>query len=303
MGRERLSGICLGCGGQERRLLYHLPEKGDARIVVCEACGLVQLEELPTSEEIEALYSNGYFEGVGSDAGYEEYANQEKEYLATFDDDVSRILDFVTRGSVLDIGCGYGYFVRQALAAGFDAYGVDLSADGIREAEKHAPGRCFRGTLDDVEELARRRFDVIFASHLIEHIPEPQAFIETLVSRLNEGGIVVLVTPNIESWLARISGRRWVSFKIPEHVAYYTPATISHLLESAGLEVVAIDPAYQYYRLPFLMSKIRELVDPIGRLVPDFEHWASMRNRMLRVTSGSLRVIARAADAPQGAVV
>jgi SAM-dependent methyltransferase len=288
-----VSAGCLSCGGQELRLLYHLPDKGDARIVVCTGCDLAQLEELPSPEEIEALYSEGYFEGVGTDAGYEEYANQEKEYLATFDDDVNRIRDFVTHGSVLDVGCGYGYFVRRALAAGFDAYGVDLSPDGIREAEKHAPGRVFRGTLDEVEALADRRFDVIFASHLIEHIPEPRPLVETLAKRLNEGGIVMFVTPNIESWLARVSGRRWVSFKIPEHVAYYTPTTIRHLLEGAGLEVLATDPAYQYYRLPFLMSKIRELLDPIGRLVPGFEHWASMRDRMLRVTSGSLRVIAR----------
>jgi SAM-dependent methyltransferase len=284
---------CLGCGAEELRLLYHFPDKEDARIVICNACDLAQLEKLPSAEELDALYAEGYFEGVGSDAGYEEYANQEQEYLATFGDDVNRIRDFATEGSILDIGCGYGYFVRRALAAGFDAYGVDLSSDGIREAEKHAPGRVFRGTLDDVEALADRRFDVIFASHLIEHIPDPRPFIETLVPRLNEGGIIMFVTPNLDSWLARVSGRRWVSFKIPEHVAYYTPTTIGHLLEGAGLEVVAVDPAYQYYRLPFLMSKIRELVDPVGRLVPGFEHWTSMRDRMLRVTSGSLRVTAR----------
>jgi SAM-dependent methyltransferase len=287
-----MSGGCLGCGGQGLRLLYHFPEKGDARVVVCSACDLVQLEELPSPEELRELYAEGYFEGVGSEAGYEEYANQEKEYLATFDDDVNRIRDFVTNGSVLDIGCGYGYFVRRALAAGFDAYGVDLSADGIREAEKHTAGRVFRGTIDDVEALAGRRFDVIFASHLIEHIPEPRAFVEALTPRLNDGGIVMFVTPNIKSWLARISGRRWVSFKIPEHVAYYTPATIGELLEDAGLEVVAVDAAYQYYRLPFLMRRIRELIDPFGRLVPRFESWSGFRDRMLRVSSGSMRVIA-----------
>jgi len=251
------------------------------------------------------LHNMGYVFDFHDAKAYEQwYKNQRNRFEVDLENQL--LLDMLnpSRGdSVLDIGCGYGYFVRQALAAGFDAYGVDLSTDGIREAEKHAPGRCFRGTLDDVEELAGRRFDVIFASHLIEHILKPQDFIETLIPHLNEGGIVMFVTPNISSWLARVSGRRWVSFKIPEHVAYYTPATISHLLESAGLEVVAIDPAYQYYRLPFLMSKIREMVDPIGRLVPGFEHWGSMRDRILRVTSGSLRVVARTAERSQEAVI
>lgn len=288
-----MSPLCLDCGGSRLKLRYQLRDKGDACIVACEDCDLVQLEDRPSDAELALLYANGYFEGVGSDAGYEAYANQEQEYLATFDEDVRRIRDFVVEGSVLDVGCGYGYFVRRALAAGFDAYGVDLSADGIREAEKHVPGRVFCGTLDTVEALADRRFDVIFASHLIEHITEPQHFVQSLVGRLSERGVVMFVTPNIESWLAWLSGPRWVSFKIPEHVAYYSPKTIRRLLESADLELLAIDSAYQYYRLPFLMSKIRELLAPIGPRLPRLEDRAGLRHRMLRVTSGSLRAIAR----------
>jgi SAM-dependent methyltransferase len=284
---------CLWCDGESFRLVHHLPDKDDARIVSCESCDLVQLENPPRAEELDALYADGYFEGVGLDAGYEEYANQEQEYLATFADDVRRIKEFVSAGSALDIGCGYGYFVRAAVDAGFDAFGVDLSAEGIREAEKHSPGRVFRGTIDSVEELASKKFDVIFASHLIEHITTPRSFVADLVRHMSDDCIVMFVTPNIESLLARISGPRWVSFKIPEHVAYFSPKTITQLLEGAGLEVVAVDSAHQHYRLPFLMKKIRELVNPLGRVVPRFEHWSLFRDRILRVTSGSIRVIAR----------
>lgn len=284
---------CLFCGGTPLRFLYQLADQNDARIVSCDECDLVQLEKLPTSAELAALYSDGYFEEVGGNTGYEDYASQEKEYLATFRDDVRRILDFADKGSVLDIGCGYGYFIREALAAGLDAYGTDLSSEGIRVASKHAPDRVFRGAIDTIEELADRRFDVIFASHLIEHILDPRSLLDSLIPHMNDRGLLVLVTPNIESWLARISGRRWVSFKIPEHVAYYSPKTIERLLVSVGLDIVAIDSAYQYYRLPFLMSKIRKLLHPLGRVVPELEKSALLRDRIVRVTSGSLRVIAR----------
>jgi SAM-dependent methyltransferase len=298
-----MSSRCLACGERHLRLVHRLPAKGGARIVRCEDCELVQLEERPSPDELHELYAEGYFEGIRRGSGYEEYAAQEREYLATFDDDLRRMLDFVSHGSVLDVGCGYGYFVRRALAAGYEAYGIDLSAEGICEAEKHAPGRVFRGTvetIDSIEALADRSFDIIFASHLIEHITEPRRFVDQLIARLADRGILTLVTPNIESWLARLSGPRWVSFKIPEHVAYYSPKTMRRLLEGAGLEVLAIDPAYQYYRLPFLMNRIRELVDPLGRIVPRFERWTALRHRMLRVTSGSLRAIARRPAAARG---
>ena len=288
-----MSEACLACGGDKSKVVRVIRRAGDARIVECGNCKLVQLAELPSREELDELYSDGYFEGVGKDAGYEIYANQEAEYLRTFSEDVRRIREFVQNGQVLDVGCGFGYFVRSALEGGLDAYGIDLSEEGIREAEKHAPGRVFRGTVGDTDEIAGRSFDVVFASHLIEHITEPVSFLASLMPRLAEDGIVMFVTPNVESWLSRISGSRWVSYKIPEHVAYYSPKTIERLLNEVGLEVIAIDSAYQYYRLPFLMGKIRDLIRPLGAIVPKFENWSAFSHRMIRVTSGSLRVIAR----------
>lgn len=284
---------CLACNSDSGRLVYTLADKGGARIMRCNRCGLTQLDPLPSPEELAHLYADGYFEGVGGEVGYEEYAKQEREYMATFDNDVRRISEFVSSGTLLDVGCGFGYFVRRALEGGFDAYGVDLSAEGICEASKHAAGRFFRGTPVNVEQLSGRRFDVIFASHLIEHIPEPASFVADLVSRLEVGGILVFVTPNIESLLAKVSGPRWVSFKIPEHVAYYTPSTLTNLVTGAGLQVQAIDSAYQYYALPFLMSRVRKLIHPLGKLLPHFENWPAFRGRMLRVTSGSMRMIAK----------
>jgi hypothetical protein len=109
---------------------------------------------------------------------------------------------------------------------------------------------------------------------------------------LRPGGLIVLVTPNIKSLLARVSGSRWVSFKIPEHVSYYDPDTITELLRRTGFTVRAIDPAYQYYAVPFVASRLRELVHPVSRLIPPVERLPFLRTRRIRVTSGSMRVIA-----------
>jgi SAM-dependent methyltransferase len=261
----------------------------------CRLCGLVQLHPLPDASLCSALYGDAYFESPAAGIGYGDYGAQEAEYLETFAEDLRRIAAFVGGGSTLDVGCGYGYFLAAAEAAGFEAWGVDLAPLAVEVARRRFPGRVFAGSPADVAELARRRFDLVFASHVIEHVADPVGFLRDLAGRVSDSGVLVLVTPNVRSLLARVSGRRWVSFKVPEHLAYYSPATIRRLAAAAGLEVMAIDPAYQHYRLAFVAKRLRELVAPLDRLVPRIEERPVLRHRMVRVTSGSMRVIARPA--------
>lgn len=258
----------------------------------CAGCGLVQLVPTPTPETLRALYEgSSYFDGDGG-SGYSEYESQEREYLATFRADVRRIAEFVPSGRVLEVGCGYGYFLQCAADAGYDVYGVDLSPTAIKWAAERFPGRVFCGMLDEIAEIQEQKYDVIFGSHLIEHVTDPGAFLSSAGRLLNPGGVIVLVTPNIKSLLARVSGPRWVSFKIPEHVSYYDPATISELLRRTGFTTLAVDSAYQYYAVPFVAGRLRELLDPVSRLIPRVENLGFLRGRQVRVTSGSMRVLA-----------
>lgn len=283
---------CVLCGGKdfEDRL-----EKNGYRVRRCRACGLTQLNPLPSDEALRALYEDeAYFESSESDRGYGRYAEQEAEYLATFAEEVRHIQRFMPPPArLLDFGCGYGYFMRAAAEAGFDVWGIDLAERAVEEARRHFPDRVFPGTLDEVTQLEKGSFDVIFASHLIEHIPRPAPFVQDLSEYLRPGGLLVFVTPNCASLLARVSGPRWVSFKIPEHVTYFNPATMRLLLENAGLEAIAIESAYQYYRIPFIAYRLRELLHPLSKLIPPVERTPPLRQRLLRITSGSLRSIAR----------
>ena len=260
-------------------------------IAECQACGLVQLQPTPTPETLRALYAtDSYFGGEGS--GYSEYESQETEYLATFREDVRRIAEFVPSGKVLEVGCGYGYFLQCALQAGYDAYGIDLSPTAVKWASERLPERVFCGLLEEVPQIQDQQYDVMFGSHLIEHLTTPGAFLDHAARLLRPGGLMVLVTPNIKSLLSRASGRRWVSYKIPEHVSYYDPNTITDLLSRAGFSVRAVDSAYQYYALPFVATRVRELLDPVSRLIPPIERLPALRTREIRVTSGSMRVVA-----------
>jgi SAM-dependent methyltransferase len=283
---------CLLCGGEKP--LLHRFDKGEYRVASCPDCSLVQLDPTPSTQTLEALYSGEYFGSDDAQAGYGDYGSQETEYLATFAEDVRTIKEHVRGGDVLDVGCGYGYFMQVASDAGFRPFGLDLSAEAVERANARFPGRVFRGTLKDSGLPADQKFDVVFASHVVEHIIEPVDFMRAIVARLRPGGLVVLVTPNIESLLSRVSGSRWVSFKIPEHVSFFSPTTISALIRRSGsFESITVKPAYQYYRLPFVASKVRKLIAPLDRLVLPVERAPWVRDRIIRVTSGSLRAVAQ----------
>ncbi|HEY3562516.1 MAG TPA: class I SAM-dependent methyltransferase [Kribbella sp.] len=286
MRDEAVCILCAARGGFRRRF-----SKDGYAIAECLTCGLVQLRPTPSPETLRALYeTDSYFDGVGS--GYSEYESQQAEYLATFREDVRRIAEFVPSGKVLEVGCGYGYFLQCALDAGYDAYGIDLSPTAVKWASERLPDRVFCGLLEEVPEIQGQQYDVIFGSHLIEHLTEPGAFLERAGRLLRPGGVIVLVTPNIGSLLSRASGRRWVSYKIPEHVSYYDPHTITELLNRAGFSVRTVDSAYQYYALPFVATRVRELLHPASRLIPPVERLSFLRTRHIRVTSGSMRAIA-----------
>jgi 2-polyprenyl-3-methyl-5-hydroxy-6-metoxy-1,4-benzoquinol methylase len=281
---------CVLCDGDGFRVRHRID--GFA-VCECRGCGLVQVVPMPARARLDELYGDDYFESDEAGRGYGDYAGQDAEYLATFSEDARRIAGFASGGALLEVGCGFGYFLEAAAAEGFDVWGVDAAERAVAESARRFPGRIFRGPPSQVEALAGRRFDVIFAAHLIEHVSEPRPFVADLAARLAPGGHLVLVTPDVRSWLSRLSGSRWVSYKLPEHVTFYAPDTMRRLLHDAGLEVRAVDPAHQVHRLPFVMSRVRALIRPLDRLIPPIERAPFLRDHMLRVSSGSLRAIAR----------
>lgn len=104
------------------------------------------------------------------------------------------VLRFRSGGSLLEAGCGYGLFLREA-AAHFECVGCDVSEHAIRRARDVVPARVPL-LVSSLDSLAlRRRFDVVAAFDAIEHVSALPAVFRSAEALLHPGGLLVFTVP------------------------------------------------------------------------------------------------------------
>ncbi len=108
------------------------------------------------------------------------------------------LVDGAPRGALLDVGCGFGFAVDAWSRLGRGpATGVEL-ADYGQVGARMLGITVHDQLLDDCAALAGRQFDVVYASEVIEHVPDPRAFVASLARYLAPDGLLVLTTPAMD---------------------------------------------------------------------------------------------------------
>lgn len=155
-------------------------------------------------------------------------------------------------GKLLDVGAASGALVEQALQIGYAAEGIEPSRwlHG-KAAERGLPVHL--GTLPHPE--ARGPYDVVTMVDVIEHVPQPLEVIRRVREVLAPGGIMLIVTPNVGSWAARLLGWRWWHFRAA-HIGYFTPKTLDLLMGRAGLSRIHSGTVVWYFDLGYLGERM-----------------------------------------------
>lgn len=228
-------------------------EMGEFRIRKCESCSIVFLDHHPDPDMLRAFYSEEYFRAGGDDRGYESYADCEPFLTKTFRNRVARLHRHVPGGNVLDIGCGYGFFLK-CLDDRFKGIGLDISEHAVRVAREES------GVEAGVGPLTRSAFPVDHFSlvtmwDVIEHLPDPRDTLDIVHGVLKDDGVLALTTGNVESVAARVSGKRWHLFTLPDHLWFFSRRTLTDLLEKVGFRVVEIRNEWSYYSVDYLIER------------------------------------------------
>jgi 2-polyprenyl-6-hydroxyphenyl methylase / 3-demethylubiquinone-9 3-methyltransferase len=163
---------------------------------------------------------------------------------------VARRLPDTAGVRLLDVGCGAGLAAEALARLGFDVLGLDAAAETIAAARAHAAGQNLRlayrsGAPEDL--LAEeKRFHVVTALEVIEHVPDPAVFMRTLAGLLQPGGLLFVSTLN-RTALSFLSAKvgaeyllRWLPVGTHDWHKFITPRELVGLLRDSGLRMMDV---------------------------------------------------------------
>ena len=170
------------------------------------------------------------------------------------------------RGRLLDVGCGSGLFLRRMRSLGWSVSGVDSDPEAVRAARSTLGNdEVHLGSVEKLE-LADTSFEAITMSHVVEHLPDPAEALRACRRLLVPGGWLVLATPNARSLGSRRLGRDWRGWEPPRHLHVFNPATLTRIVEAAGLRVRTLRTLSAAAYFLWLGSVLPESVS--GRALP-----------------------------------
>ncbi|WP_128106522.1 class I SAM-dependent methyltransferase [Azoarcus sp. DN11] len=140
-------------------------------------------------------------------------------------------------GALLDVGCGNGRFLAVAREMGWRAEGIDFDEQAVRAAR--AEGLQVRHGGIELFDDVRERYDVITASHVIEHVHDPVDMLVRIHRLLKPGGRLWLETPNLASLGHRLYGPNWRGLEPPRHLVLFTPDSLRAALRKAGFSRIS----------------------------------------------------------------
>ncbi|RJR30248.1 class I SAM-dependent methyltransferase [Candidatus Microgenomates bacterium] len=219
-----------------------LCRKNGFKIINCEKCQFIHISPLPKAENIQKIYPKKYYEEESP--YWIKKTLAEKDYwLLTYSEKFEYLETIITqkRKKILDIGSFIGLFLQVGKKRGWEVLGIEPSQKASRIAQKNGiPTRI--DFFENVTFQAQEKFDVINSELTFEHILNPVEVMTKAHSLLNNGGILVVQVPNdfslIQAYLHKDFKKPFYWVSPPHHINYFTPDSMSKLLERCGFQVI-----------------------------------------------------------------
>ncbi len=213
------------------------------------ASGYLSTLPLPTPDELQKFYAETYYQAPSSNTYQESYDQLEIDYKNLKCDVLIHALNYnapVGEKTFLDIGAGEGFLLNAAEQNGFDVTGLDYSAYGVGKFFPHLLPRHMAGDVfKSLSELTAqgKRFSVCTAINVLEHVLNPDLFLQSIRNVLEPGGLVAITVPNDYSDIQQLALRegmidREFWFVPPHHLHFFNTDNLVQFMTEQRFQIL-----------------------------------------------------------------
>ena len=193
-------------------------------LVKCDKCTFTFSKQIPSKEELVDYYQNDY-----DRTNYFSPITRKRyhQLLDAFE-------KFRQSNKILDLGCGYGYFLEVAKSRGWEVYGVEIAEDAVHTCKEKGIN-MFHGEVQYCD-FQEDTFDVVISIEVIEHLVNPNIIVQTGLKMLRKDGLFYVTTPNFNSYLRYQLKENFDVIEYPNHLSYFTTKTLDRLFTENGFK-------------------------------------------------------------------
>lgn len=229
--------------GSSRTAIAH------GKILRCRGCGFGFMTTRLSDEQLAELY-RGLDDKV--------YEAEAKGRLRTASCHFKIVSQYVKSGRLVDVGCASGVFLQACATAGFGVVGVEPAEELCAKAQRALAGRAevHRAVLQQAS-LAEASFDAVTLWDVLEHVDEPNSFMRLCASLLKQGGYLFANVPDLDSWQARLLGRRW-PLLLPEHFNYFNRKSLAECGKKAGFQLQRFGRRPAFFSADYVLYRLAQ---------------------------------------------
>lgn len=222
-------------------------------IVSCKACNFKFTNPRPSDSDIGKYYKS---------EDYVSHSDTKKGLInrlyhmvrtRTLKQKLSLISGYVSRGTILDYGCGTGMFLKTCADSGWKSFGFEPDPD----AKKLAEGKGLN-VATSKDALAGNKFDIISLWHVLEHVTDLDETLQFFSESITDKGRLIIAVPNYTSADARYYKEFWAGYDVPRHIYHFEINTLKKLLWNFGFELQETKPmVFDSYYVSMLSEKYK----------------------------------------------
>jgi len=208
------------------------------------SCGLIYKRSELILCDADNIYNPSYFKG-GNAKHAHAYDRRTKRRIKKSQKQIQHALRYTEPGNLLDIGCSLGYTLKAAKNLGLTAYGIDISQYAVDKCREEGL-QVEIGGLDNIP-YPDETFSIVVMKHVLEHTIHPVRALREVRRVMKPGGAIFIAVPNANYIKARLNPAKSRFYRPEtrggtEHYVYYTPRTLSQMLEQNGITVQKVHP-------------------------------------------------------------